>query len=402
MFVFDRNNKFYLFIISLLIYLPTCAFIPVELYLVFIPILLIHYKVNWASIKEIQFKKLDRNFLWILGIVFLAGINSLINWDIEGTGISGVYSYMYLLPLTYFISKICFRIEIFKFLIYFVLFEIAFAILEYFLGISTIFKSLGTYREFDGYQMIYYTRTFGLSGNSPIFAIKIFITLLLIDYLSFKKWIYVSIKIGLFLGVFLAFNRGVLLVTFLYFLFQIGEISWQLLRKKNINFTPIILNLLFFLFWFHNPTWFYCQFTRNNTPITNGRIDNSLDKITLNLPEIEMSGRKEIWEAYLTFIKDNPVFGNGSDKYMLGTYHAHNSFLEIVSSNGIVISLMMLLLIAININRFNYVIIGCFLMLSMGQYFVFWGVSLGDILFLSFLFHNQKDFECLSEKKYNI
>lgn len=399
MFTFNRNNKFYLFLIALLAYLPTCAFVPVELFLIFIPILFIHYRVNWSFIKQINVKRLGRNEYLIISIVLLAGINRLLNWNYSNEGISGIYSYMYLLPLSYFISKIYFRKEIFKFIIYFVLFEIAIAIIEYSLGISTIFKSLGTYREFDSYQMVYYTRTFGLSGNSSVFGLKIFMSLLLIDYLSFKKWTYTFLKICLFFGIFLTFNRAVMLISFLYFIFQIGKISIQFIKKSKVNYASLILNLLFFLFWFHNPTWFQSQFSRNNTQIKLGRLDNNPDGIKLDLPDIEMSGRREIWEAYLTFINDNLFFGNGSKKYMLGTYHAHNSFLEMISSNGIIISFLMLILIAININRFNYIIIVFFAMLSMGQYFILWGVSLSDIVFFSFLFHNQKDFECLSERK---
>ena len=400
MLSFSRNNKYYLFLIALLAYLPTCAFIPVEVYLLFIPLLLIHYKVNWIFIKQIKLKEIDRNLLWIAAIVLLAAINRLFHWDANTNGITGVYSYMYLLPLTYFISKVCFRKEIFKSLIYFVLFEIIFAILEYCLGISTIFKSLGTFREFDSYNMLYYTRTFGLSGNSPIFGIKIFMALLLLDAISIKKRAYIIIKIVLFVGIFLTFNRAVMIIVFGYFIFQIGKSSWQMIKKKRILKYSLFLNLLFFAFWLHNPTWFKNQFTRNNTEIKSGRLEDEIESsVNLELPEIEMSGRKEIWEAYLTFINNNPVFGNGSDKYMLGTIHAHNSFLEIISSNGIVISLMMLLLIAANINRYNYIIIGFFLLLSMGQYFVFWGVSLGDIILFSFVFHNQKDFECLLESK---
>ena len=399
MLSFSRNNKYYLFLIALLAYLPTCAFIPVEVYLLFIPLLLIHYKVNWSFIKNIKLRHFGINECLIISIVVLAGINRITHWNYTSDGLSGLYSYIYLLPLTYFISKVFIRIEIFKLIIYFVLFEIAFALVEYSLGISTIFRGLSNYRQFDSYQMIYYTRTFGLSGNSSIFGLKIFIALLLLDYLPLKKWIYIVLKVGIFVGIFLTFNRAVMLITFIYFGFSILKMGVQLIKKTKIKRAPLLLNLLFLLFWFHNPAWFQNQFSRNNTQVKMGRFEENPNGINLELPDIEMSGRKEIWEGYLTFTNDNLFFGNGSKKYMLGTFHAHNSFLEMISSNGIIISLLMLLLIALNLNRFNYIIIGFFLMLSMGQYFVLWGVSLADIIFFSFLFHYKKDFECLPEIK---
>ena len=102
---------------------------------------------------------------------------------------------------------------------------------------------------------------------------------------------------------------------------------------------------------------------------------------------VELSGRSEIWTFFLLFISDNFIFGNGSVKlYAEGGMHAHNSFLQLLANNGIVLSFLYIAWLGININKNNFIYVISILIFSTAQYGVFWGTSVMDITLFLLLF----------------
>ena len=87
-------------------------------------------------------------------------------------------------------------------------------------------------------------------------------------------------------------------------------------------------------------------------------------------------------------------FGNMSVKLWYnheGTlFHAHNSFVETLASNGIFIFLLYMFFVLKNLNRYNAKFVMPILVLSVLQYGIFWGISFLDIVFQYFLLRVNK------------
>ncbi len=111
--------------------------------------------------------------------------------------------------------------------------------------------------------------------------------------------------------------------------------------------------------------------------------------------ELNASGRDLIWANYTHFIEHNWWFGNGSDKLMLvqmnpntetaDLIHAHNSYLMMLASNGLVISILWFSWLLFIWKKKNTVLIVSVLVYSLFQYGVFWGFSLLDVIFVSLI-----------------
>ncbi len=110
---------------------------------------------------------------------------------------------------------------------------------------------------------------------------------------------------------------------------------------------------------------------------------------------INTSGRTLIWANFFQFIEEHPWFGNGSDKLYFrekdpatGTekwVHAHNSFLEIVATHGILLTVFFFLILVFLWRKKNIVFLATLFFFSLFQYGIFWGISILDIIFMVFL-----------------
>jgi hypothetical protein len=123
---------------------------------------------------------------------------------------------------------------------------------------------------------------------------------------------------------------------------------------------------------------------------------DSLGGITcsfLQLTEsIQSSGRKLIWLNYIQFIEKNPLTGNGSEKLYFTAInqenqkveliHAHNSFLELIGTNGILLGVMYLFMIILWWRGKNFPILATIVIYSLMQYGIFWGMSFLDVIFV--------------------
>jgi len=401
------NSKVINIILALLIFLPTCAYVPLELYLVLIGMTVFmnrdFLKDYFVSLFKLKIK--DENLTYLIVFCLIAFVYRLIDYQ-QWVSIKDVFSFVYLFPFTYIIAKtLKGRHDVFKYLIYFFILEVIVSLVEYYMGVSMIFSSHKNNRIYENYDLLYRTRTYGLSINSSVLSFKYIYGLILLNLVNFSKTKSILVEIVLLVGSVLTFGRIALIVVFVYLLLQLID---SLFVRKNFDFkrqTPFLLIVLFFSV---NPNWSYRQFTRNNIEVHSNRIgSNDLEVLQDNtesnmyetldltkeigLDKIDMSGRNEIWNAFLTFSVENFQMENKGKKLMIGKYHAHNSFLEFFASFGVYMFLFILFIFARNINKDNYVYILALGLLGLGQYLFFWGVSIFDILIYYLVFFYKKN-----------
>lgn len=384
-------------IIALLMYLPTLAFIPSWIYILLIPLTIYLNKdflVDYFS-NLLTLKITDKYFTFFLLFAMIAFIFRLIDYS-KWESIKDLYSFAYIFPFTYIVAKtVSSRQNIYKYIIYLLILESIFCILEYIFGVSTFFTSLRLFRHFDNYQLLYYTRVFGLSANSSGLTLKLVIGLLLLDKTDWNVKIKRTLELLFLTASVLTFGRIALIVIFIYYTLKIFDV----IKKKNFEWKNYIPFFMFLIFFSVNPIWTKNQFTRNSMKISSHStfedddieenvedIDMSLLK-ELRLDKINMSGRSHIWTAYAMYGYQHPFLGYKGKKFMLGHVHAHNSYLEMFASYGIFMLMFILIMIATKINKSNYVSIISLLVLAFGQYLIFWGISIYDIIFYSLLFY---------------
>jgi len=105
---------------------------------------------------------------------------------------------------------------------------------------------------------------------------------------------------------------------------------------------------------------------------------------------VDVSGRDEIWGLMFRFIKEHPLFGNGSIHYKVyysggSIIHAHNSFIQLLADHGVIISSIFLLLVLSKIKKGNIIYVFSIFLTSMAQYTIFWGYSVIDVFFYALL-----------------
>lgn len=398
------NSKYLNIILALLIYLPTCIFVPLSLYFVLFAIV-IYLNLDFLKsyfVELTKFKVVDKNFTFIIilsVLAFVLRLSDYQNWE----SIKDLYSFAYFFPFIYIIAKtLKGREGVFKFLIYFIIVEVVFSMIEYGMGVSTLFTSSKRYRVFEGYDLMYFTRTFGLSPNSSGLSFKYIYGFILLSVVNFSKTKTIIIESVFIIGSLLTFGRIALIVVFVFLFLRLFDDLFIRKKLQIIRYVPMLLLIIFFSV---KPDWTLRQFTRGSTIVHDGRVNDleilEGDKLTkietleltkkLGLEKIDMSGRNEIWNTFLTYSSLNIHFGNKGKKMMFGKFHAHNSFIEFLASFGIYLFVFMLFIIGRNINLDNYVYILALLTLAMGQYLIFWGVSFFDIIFYYLLFFYKKD-----------
>lgn len=369
--------------IGLLTYLPTVAFVPHLVYaLIFLYLL-------FKKGRNIQLGKWY-NLLFILLIIGFSIGNSIGHTEnIRKT--TDYIPYLLLLIISY-IAGLSFTKKDAKILVYLIAIECLVVLLEFSMGTTTFFTGLDSYREIsNSSSLLYSKRPLGLSVNSSIAALKIFVAILLLYYYKLKgNWINLC-KLLLFIGCVLTFNRTVIvaIVCFALLYFFANLKTLQIKKWQSIGvfllFAAISLGLSFYIDEIAQQV--ISQFTRNTG-------------------KIELAGRGVVWQKYYEYIQHHFLFGNGSYKYLLYNYipnkiyHAHNSFLQALSTNGIFIFIFYVLLIVFNTTKQNFIYIFSILLYSISQYGIFWGVSLLDIVFLAFLLQHKPQLNLKTHENY--
>lgn len=387
------------------------------LFLLIFPFSIYLKKIEMSFISYIKRHFYSNNNAYFLLFIFLFSfINSLVN----NSGFLNVLKGPYLLLPIVWVVTLFLNKRILKVLVFLTIIETSLAIIQYIFGVNSFYYGLSKYNDFSSYELLSFTRVFGLGYSPSILSIKIFLSILLIDFLVLKNKIYFWLKLFLFIGLVLSFTRTALVALYFYLALQFIII---LLRKKwKLNYDVIFIFLVYIIS-FSNANYFKKQFTRGGmVEKTSGKIlskeevvkkqftrggivEKTSDKILskeetkkvankqnkfdesqgliskYKFDKIEMSGRSEIWSHYLLYIKEHLFFGNGSAKIKIGKYHAHNSFLAVFAINGILIGFLYLVFIVMNVNKYNFLIVTGIIIIGLGQYAFFWPISYVDIVF---------------------
>lgn len=425
---------------SILLYSTTLInYTPVLIMLLFLFPFFIYLKVD--KIDVIDFIKQsfqESRKIYLLIFIFLFGLlNSIYHHFHEGvfSVLKGPYI---ILPLLWFCSFIV-NDKILKYLIIFTLIETLICFLEYFYGVNSFNTSMPKYENFTSYNLLCVTRVYGLGYTPSILSEKIFIALLLIDFLLYNGKKSFLLKLLFYFGLIITFTRTVLIGFYIYLFVQLIIILFtkeKSIKRKVINYN-ILFILIVYLSSFSSIKFFKEQFTRGGkTEKTSGRIlidysnvqmkddkyfyhdeisnktyeikkgqkvievQKLINKLKLN--KIEMSGRSEIWSMYLLYIKDHLFFGNGSKSIKIGKYHAHNSFIALIAINGIIISIFYFLFIFLNLNKKNFIFIMGLCTMGLGQYAFFWPISYVDVVLFAILLNSSKILESIEKIRLSI
>lgn len=362
--------------------------------------------------------------------MLLIYILSLANKFIFGQDIlctKDYYGYFYMFPFLVVTGLVIFDKRLFKALIVMTALESIIGLGEYVTGVRSFFLEADPLNVIKDYSLLYNSRVFGLSVNSSILAYKVFLAFILIDFVHFKRYFAWILRIALTLGLFLSFSRVIVILVLLYWL--LNSISMlrlgfrRALQESSFLFMAglLCLNLIFIVqlkdqltrgghdaessfagaTTFEEPEPQTCA-DKHAIPMKPGTMietEQGLgDRIFMSAENIQSSGRKQIWLNYINFSEKHLLFGNGSDKLMLRRWlslqgkfklvHAHNSYLQLLASNGIIISLLYFLFYFAFWKTKNYLPILIIALYSFANYGIFWGFSYMDLIFIILLSTN--------------
>ncbi|WP_022941174.1 O-antigen ligase family protein [Psychromonas hadalis] len=355
--------------ILFLVYLSTLYGFTNHVILLTVPIIILNLnKLKITSNTEIS-------FLIILMISFVSIGNNLHYTSVSGEMLG--IPYIPLILLSFFIAQF-FNEKVMKYLLVLIALEIAVAFIEYTLGITSIFKGNPNYAEFSG-QALYYRKVAGLSDSSSVLSYKALIGLFIVHFSNLRanhKKILYAVMVA---GVVFSFNRTVIISALLFLLFV------NFAYIKSFSKKPLVLMSILFALVVSVIFVFPLASEYLMTQLSRGDASRGVD----------LSSRSYIWFEYWQLIKESPLFGSGSYKvfvtipvtgYEGHPFHAHNSVLMLLATQGIIISTLYFILIAINVTKRNFIYIASIFIYSMAQYGVFWGISFLDVMLFYFLF----------------
>ncbi len=369
--------------IGLLTYLPTTAYFPQYFFLLAFLYALVRDREkllkDFYGFRNDSKHSINWNFLIIALIIFFSSLNRIIHWD-SARELTDFFPYFVLLVPTYVLA-ITFKRSDAKVLIGLIVLEALVVIAEWTTGVSTFDRSLEGFSAFAADELAYFQRPLGLSESSSHIASKLFLAWLLLDFFKLKEKIWLVAKVIIFLGVFMTFNRSVILALGIYLVISQG-MSFLTLRYKLENAWIAFVSFGIGLIGFVGVVLFKGQ--------------ELINQFTRNKGTIELTGREYIWADFIKFIQENLIYGNHSIKLWLDGYHAHNAYIELIATNGIFIAALYFLLIYRNMKSSNWMFVLPILIFGLTQYAFFWGISLFDIVFWVILFQVPAIF---SEKK---
>lgn len=383
-------------------------------------------------------------YLWLpLLFVALSFLNKIMNGH-ELKSLRDLYSSFMLLPLVLISARGIFSQRVLKLVVIFVAIESLIGLLEYLFHVRSFFVPLDRRSMLFNETSIYHTRVFGLASNSPVFGLRCLVALFLLEATDWKRYVKWIFKVVLILGIIVSFNRSVVICSIIFYFLQLGQLIWrdrrgfrQLIGNRLIHdflATFLLLVLIFGSDFMlkgmnrkgvpreellleietvkqHSTTGSgladlsgqqegnssqETSFSGNYPPLKEIYELDSLGGFTRNFlhvtESIHSSGRKLIWLNYLQFIEKHPLTGNGSEKLyftvkneenqQMELIHAHNSFLELIGTNGLLLGLMYLVMIVLWWRGKNFPILLTIIVYSLMQYGIFWGMSFLDVIFV--------------------
>jgi hypothetical protein len=236
--------------------------------------------------------------------------------------------------------------------------EIAVGLAEFVLGVNTFFAGVDIVRwETD---LLYFKRVYGMSTNSSVYAFKVLVAFMIVMVLrsEWSRKLWLSALGILAIGFVTSFGRTALVAA------VVGWLAYHGARNRKV-----------LLVWIATVT--FVGYVYSAVIIEN---------LTLGRSGKEFVGeRHEVYAAFLALITERPLFGNATRKVWLEIggwlHHAHNSYLELIASNGIVISGVFLMGFYLLLLRGRVIYALPLLVYSLLQYGLFWGLSFHDVSF---------------------
>lgn len=336
-----------------------------------IPLYLRRKTVLQYSKKDIAF------FSMLLIIVMLTVINNTFGFFISEK-LSPPYFVFTLFSFCFYklVGK-----KVLQWLFLFIIIELVCAFIQYYMGISTFFSSSQQYFEFAN-DALYYRKSAGLSSSSSVLSYKVLIGFFIVDLIFQSGKLRLLCYLMLSAGLIVTFNRTAIIAAIAFLLISnFHYLKSLFFSYRRIYLLPILLTIAF-----------------ATIPIIFGFFINEFSRGNVN-SGVDLSYRTIVWLHYIDFISDNTFLGNYSYKYISNlsvagygqhSFHAHNSFLMILSSHGLLIGPLFLLLVFSQISRSNVKYIIPIFIYSFAQYGIFWGLSFLDVLFAYFLMGNRK------------
>lgn len=343
-----------------LLYMPTLWFVPHAVYLLTLPVFLV---------RPLQFRSRDL----LLGVfVVLAYANMAVHGGKFGSYADLTSATIGLMFAAVLIGRIL-DDRAARWLIYLVALECLIVAFEFVQGEPTLFAGQASvnFEAAAGEKgLLYNLRPFGLSANSSIIAQKILLALLLLHTFE-DRFPFRTASFGVLLsGLVLTFNRTSIL-TYLIFLALLVASRQE--RRWLVTVAGVTVAGAAVLFVEPLLEAIVRQFIRG------------AENVTL---EVLLARRTEIWPRTWEFITRNPLLGNGSLSFRLDlgsrTAHAHNSFLQMLATHG-VLGLLPIAYLFLSIRRRTVIFALPLLLYSQFQYGVFWNISLMDIVLYHFL-----------------
>ncbi len=412
-----------------LLVFPSCIF-GNEYVLLLLPVAVSWFHFNelktaWKNFKSNPFSHESIRYFWLL-FVFMAA--ALANKFFNGDAIvcaKDYYAPFMLLPFLLLAGKYTFSLRTIRVFLVFISIEIAFAAIQYLMNDRSLILPLTEETTIKSKALLYDSRVYGFTANSSIFGMHILVAFFFLVISGWRKWRYAIMFAILLGGMFLSFNRTVVIMVIGFFILQTIETLWLWWRNRENKAirsqlqTNVILVVLLLIILF-------TPFIKNSL-LRGGKaetldysIEYSFDTIPLNCSQqhamkmlepkdidttrpmvkgfldfskkINTSGRKLIWLNYMKAIEEKPLFGNGSNKLMLvtlnpktrevETIHAHNSYLMLISTHGLVLGVFFLGIMVLWWKWKNWSIVLIILGYSFFQYGIFWGFSLLDVVFV--------------------
>jgi len=231
--------------------------------------------------------------------------------------------------------------------------------------------------DFSEEELLYFRKAAGLSNGPATFSVKLLIALFSLSILSDDITKKNKLRYGtiLVLGIISSFTRTVVLLGVIYLILKL------VINNKNFLFSTIKGKLLVVSICVLIGVFYI------------GIYDTLLFQLARGEDTVDISGRDVVWERFFVFIENNFWFGNGSYHYNVpyevgGTAHAHNSFIQLLADNGIIITTLFMANIILKIKKRNIIYIVFFFLTGIAQYVIFWAYSIADVFFYALLCNN--------------
>ena len=317
-------------------------------------------------------RKSKGNLMLVWVFVLLACVNIVLHLGVFDLSRHGSSPAVVLFGLTAMLAP-GLRVLAFKVFVVLTCGEIAIGAYEYAMGQVALTETQAAMADQElaaESLLLYGNRVFGLSSNSSIFAEKIFLSLLLLVAVPgmFKRRTLPLLFIAT--GLFFSFSRTAIISSLLFvvLLATAGRLNWRnvALGVGGIAVIGAVIGV--------NIDTVVLQFTRGRNELSHSEL-----------------ARLYFWQKALELLVEDPLFGNGSltfrvDDFVTGIpQHVHNSLLMLFTKHGLLIPLPLVAYILLNLRLTNWRVVVAMLSFSLTQYFVFWNLSVPDIVFFYFL-----------------